>query len=133
MDRRETTSGRIRGTRRDGDGMARVLRQHMTPAEAVLWRSLRERQLGALKFRRQHPLGPYIVDFCCPESRLIVEVDGKVHERQREYDAGRTEQFEHYGYRVLRFSNDDIMYQLDAVLDAILTAASEIDTRQPKP
>ena len=105
----------------------------MTPAEAVLWRSLRERQLGALKFRRQHPLGPYIVDFCCPESRLIVEVDGKVHERQREYDAGRTEQFEHYGYRVLRFSNDDIMYQLDAVLDAILTAASEIDTRQPKP
>ncbi len=114
VDRRETTSGRIRGTRRDGDGMARVL----------------GRQLAGLKFRRQHPLGPYIVDFCCPEARLIIEVDGEVHETQREYDAGRTGPFEYYGYRVVRFSNDDVMFHLDAVLAPILTSASLAANRQ---
>lgn len=132
MDRRETTSGRIRGTRREGDGMARVLRQHMTPAEALLWESLRARRLVGLKFRRQHPLGPYIVDFCCPEIRLIIEVDGEVHKDQREYDATRTEQIEHYGYHVVRFSNDAVIHEHAAVLDAILTAASRGGKREPQ-
>ncbi|HCG30518.1 MAG TPA: hypothetical protein DEU95_12540, partial [Chloroflexi bacterium] len=87
------------------------------------WESLRARRLAGLKFRRQHPLGPYIVDFCCPEIRLIIEVDGEVHKDQREYDATRTEQIEHYGYHVVRFSNDAVIHEHAAVLDAILTAA----------
>lgn len=130
MDRRETTSGRIRGIRRSNDGMARVLWQRMTPAEECLWQSLRGRQVANLKFRRQHPLGPYIVDFCCPEIRLIIEIDGEVHETQREYDAGRTETIEQYGYRVIRFTNDDVLHRHGWVLDTILNLISTPSERQ---
>jgi len=133
MDRRETTSGRIRGIRRTSDGMARVLRQRMTPAEERLWHSLRGRHVASLKFRRQHPLGPYIVDFCCPEIRLVIEIDGEVHETQREYDAGRTETLQHFGYTVLRFTNDDVLHRHEEVLDTILNLVSQPEERQPKP
>ena len=133
MDRRETTSGRIRGIRRTSDGMARVLRQRMTPAEERLWHSLRGRHVASLKFRRQHPLGPYIVDFCCPEIRLVIEIDGEVHETQKEYDAGRFEALQHFGYRVIRFSNDDVLLRHESVLDTILSLVSNPTKRQPNP
>ena len=101
---------------------AKELRQQMTPAERVLWEHLRAKRLKGLKFRRQHPLGPFIVDFCCPEHRLVIEVDGGVHELQKECDEARTEQLEAYGYRVLRFRNEDVLHRLEDVLEAICEA-----------
>ncbi len=104
---------------------ARELRHHSTPAEQVLWAALRGRQLAGLKFRRQHPLGPFIVDFCCPERRVIVEVDGPIHDDQGEADAARTAQLTAHGYQVLRFANAQVLEHLPEVLAAIQTACAQ--------
>lgn len=111
---------RIRGMPADGIEEARELRRRDTPAEDVLWEFLRDRGLSGLKFRRQHPVGPYIVDFCCPAQRLIVELDGDIHEEQREMDCVRQRRLEHAGYTVLRFSNLQVMNQTDFVLTEIV-------------
>jgi adenine-specific DNA-methyltransferase len=89
-------------------------------AEELLWQRLRNRQLNA-KFRRQRPIGPFIVDFYCAEARLVVEIDGDVHlEASRaDRDQARTEWLEELGYRVLRFGNDEVMQNLEAVLEKI--------------
>jgi 5-methyltetrahydrofolate--homocysteine methyltransferase len=89
----------------------------------VLWNELRGRRLDGMKFRRQHPLGPYVVDFCCVERRLIVEVDGEVHEQQREYDDSRSEYLSAISYRVIRFTNEQIANDLGSVLTTIREAA----------
>lgn len=102
---------------------ARTLRRNATEAEAVLWRQLRNRQLDGWKFRRQQRIGPYIVDFLCPETRLIVEVDGGQHSPER--DASRTSFLEGEGYRVLRFWNNDVLGNLAGVLEVIRTACAE--------
>jgi very-short-patch-repair endonuclease len=70
---------------------AQQLRREDTPAEAMLWSRLRNRQLNGLKFRRQHPIGRFIVDFCCAEQSLILEIDGSVHDQQADYDQARTD------------------------------------------
>ena len=92
--------------------------------EALLWRALRDRQLGGLKFRRQVPLGPYIVDFACLDLGLVVEADGRQHEP--EIDAPRTRWLEERGYKVLRFANEEILENLDGVLRTI-AAAAQVD------
>jgi very-short-patch-repair endonuclease len=90
------------------------LRTNMTDAEQKLWRALRSRGVGP-KFRRQVPLGPFIVDFVCFEAKLIVEVDGGQHaDSQR--DASRDRYFTNHGYRVLRFWNNDVLKNLEGVL-----------------
>lgn len=99
---------------------AREMRQRPTQAEKHLWSQLRRRQLGGYKFRRQHPIGPYIVDFCCMEKKLIVEADGDIHAFQESKDKERTKRLEEEGYRVLRFANQNILQQTEAVLEAIL-------------
>jgi very-short-patch-repair endonuclease len=99
---------------------ARELRQQMTPAEVVLWDRLRSRRLGGYKFRRQHPIGPYIADFYCAMRRLVVEVDGKVHIGQAEADEQRSQRMADYGYRVLRVSNQEIESDLESVMNRIL-------------
>lgn len=101
---------------------ARELRQEMTPAEEKLWQQLRNRKLAGLKFRRQHPVGRFIVDFYCPACRLVVEIDGDIHDRQRERDAVRTEDLAAYGYRLLRFRNEQVLNDLETVLTAIKAA-----------
>jgi len=88
----------------------------MTPTEKALWQRLRAKRLDGLKFRRQHPLGPFIADFYCAAHRLVVEIDGGIHETQAERDQARTEQFEAYGYRVIRFSNEQVKQDIEAVL-----------------
>jgi very-short-patch-repair endonuclease len=100
---------------------ARELRQPQTPAEEKLWYWLRDSQLEGLKFRRQHPLGRFIVDFYCAEKKLVIEVDGDTHftPEQMEYDAARTEWLEEQGLRVARVTNDEVMENLDAVLEWI--------------
>ena len=89
-----------------------------------MWNLLRNRQLTGYKFRRQVPVGKYIVDFLCFE-RKLVELDGGQHHEQTEYDAGRTRVLESRGYRVLRFWNNQVPEEKDAVLEAILIALQE--------
>ncbi|MBE3040379.1 MAG: endonuclease domain-containing protein [Chloroflexi bacterium] len=101
---------------------AKELRQEMTQAEQLLWERLRNRQLSGLKFRRQHPLGPFITDFYCAETRLVVEIDGDIHDLQKEQDEQRTRQFEEFGYRVIRFRNKEVETNTGLDLKKILDA-----------
>jgi adenine-specific DNA-methyltransferase len=89
-----------------------------------MWRALRDRRLNGHKFRRQHPVGPFVLDFCCPAARLAIELDGGVHAAQAEQDAARTELLAANGYRVLRFPNDAVLHSLPSVLDQIRAALS---------
>lgn len=89
----------------------------MTDAERVLWRAIRRKQLDGHRFRRQQPIGRYIVDFFCPEVRLIVELDGGQHAERADYDADRTEWLEARGYRVVRYWNPDVLRNLEGVLE----------------
>ncbi|MAC88915.1 DUF559 domain-containing protein [Maricaulis sp.] len=99
--------------------LARALRKEQTPAEACLWSRLRNRNLLAVKFRRQVPIGPYIADFASQEARLIVEADGGQHGETEGEDAERTAYLEHRGYQVLRFWNHAILTDTDGVMEVI--------------
>ena len=112
---------------------ARKLRKDATDAERLLWHYLRDRRLTAQKFRRQHVLGPYIVDFVCLVAKLVVEVDGGQHADRLEYDARRTRFLEREGYRVVRFWNHDVLTDVDAVLLAILKLLEENCGPSPRP
>lgn len=103
---------------------ARALRQSPTTAEHVLWRHLRNRQLAGTKFRRQHPLGPYILDFVCLAQGLVVEVDGGQHAdlQAQAYDRQRTVWLRQQGLRVLRFWNHEVVQQTNEVLAHVLQA-----------
>jgi very-short-patch-repair endonuclease len=103
---------------------ARGLRQTMTDAERKLWYRLRNRHLSGHKFRRQHEIDPYIVDFVCTDSMLIVELDGGQHANQHEYDERRTRHLQAGGYRVLRFWNNDALINIESVLEVILAAVA---------
>ena len=98
---------------------ARKLRREMTDAEMHLWRHLRMRQMHGMKFRRQHPLGQYILDFACIDARLAIEVDGGQHGEQSESDQLRTTWLEAQGWQVLRFWNNEVLSNVDAVAEAI--------------
>ena len=100
----------------------RRLRRDQTEAERVLWQHVRDRRLLGWKFRRQRRVGPYFADFTCTEGHLIVELDGSQHLDAVEHDAARTRFLETRGFRVLRFWNDDVLRETDAVLDAIAAA-----------
>ncbi|MBK5285235.1 MAG: endonuclease domain-containing protein [Bacteroidia bacterium] len=104
-----------------GFAKARQLRRSMTEAETILWKFLRNKKLAGHKFRRQHPLGLYIADFYCHESKLVIESDGKHHNNpdEKKYDARRTFTFGLDKIKVLRFSNSDIMENLSWVLAEI--------------
>jgi very-short-patch-repair endonuclease len=97
------------------------MRQPQTAAEATLWHVLRNRQTG-YKFRRQHPIASFIIDFYCAEAKLLIEIDGESHleTSQLKYDAARTEYLETLGYKVIRYTNSDIRYNIQAVADEIL-------------
>jgi adenine-specific DNA-methyltransferase len=101
------------------DRKARTLRQRPTDAESALWRQVRLRQIEGYKFRRQHPIGPYIVDFVCLERQVIVEVDGGQHALQVQQDAERTAWLERSGYRVMRFWDHEVLTELESVKEAI--------------
>ncbi|MBL8147419.1 MAG: endonuclease domain-containing protein [Anaerolineae bacterium] len=102
--------------------LARQMRHEPTAAEDALWQRLRNRQVGGAKFRRQYAIEYFIVDFVCMEQRLIVEVDGSVHDLQAEYDADRQAVLESKGFRVLRFTNDDVFRAMPATLATIAEA-----------
>jgi very-short-patch-repair endonuclease len=88
----------MRGTPYEATVAARQMRNALTPAEQALWQAIRRRQVEGARFPRQHPLGPFILDFCCPEHRLVIKVDGPIHDNRIEYDTNRTLHLENYGY-----------------------------------
>ncbi|MBX3064708.1 MAG: DUF559 domain-containing protein [Anaerolineae bacterium] len=100
--------------------IAREMRHEPTLAEQKLWALLRSRQLEDLKFRRQHPVERFIADFCCVSRKLIIEVDGEIHQYTQEEDAVRTEVLGSHGFTILRFSNDQVLKQPELVLATIL-------------
>jgi very-short-patch-repair endonuclease len=103
---------------------AKRLRKNSTDAERALWRILRSRQLGGHKFRRQQPLGPFIVDFVCLDARMVVEIDGGQHNEEEDiaYDQRRSQWLEKAGFRVMRFWNQEVLNELESVSDAISNA-----------
>jgi len=109
----------------------REVRRNRTEPEKRLWSVLRNRQLADAKFRQQTWLGPFLVDFYCAEVKLAVEVDGDTHAHQQDYDARRTAWLEQEGFRVIRFSNDDVMRNLDGVAGAILAALAPSPSHSP--
>ena len=98
---------------------AKELHRNMTPAEAKLWTHLRAHRMKDVHFRNQHAIGQYVVDFCAPRKKIIIELDGSQHLEQSEYDAERTAFFESRGYRVLRFWNNAVINDIDSVLRTI--------------
>ena len=104
----------------------RELRKNLTDAEQRLWQKLKRRQIPTVKFRRQQPIGPFIVDFVCFERRLIIEVDGGQHAAQADYDEERTRWLKVQGYRVLRFWNNEVLADTEAVAQAIFDTVEKI-------
>ncbi len=102
---------------------ARQLRREMTDAEKKLWQHIRYGQLDGAHFRRQHAVGPFIVDFFCAPSKLVIEVDGDTHAECTEYDIERTHWLnEQKDYRVIRFTNDEVFRNVETVLEKIREA-----------
>ena len=107
---------------------ARALRKNQTTAEKIIWQKLRSRQLAGFKFRRQHNIGRFIVDFYCDEIKLIIEIDGDVHAyKQREkYDKERQKILESKGSKIARYTNYEVFNNLDGVLEDILRKCEEL-------
>ncbi len=112
---------------------AKELRATQTDVEKLLWRALRNRQMAVAKFRRQHVIGCYIVDFVCLDKRLIIEVDGGQHADQQHYDLARDNFLRDRGYTVLRFWNNEVLNEFEAVLDKIHKALIICPSPQPSP
>ena len=115
----------------DSISRARQLRRDSTQAEMTLWKHIRSQQLAGYKFRRQVPLGRYILDFVCFERRLIIELDGGHHQDQTVYDNERTEWLESQGFRLLRFWNNEVLEQTEAVAQVILEALTRASPSSP--
>ena len=113
---------------------ARGLRAGMTDAEQALWYRPRNRQLEGCKFRRQHYIDRYVVDFVCTERMLVIELDGGQHLDQQDYDDTRTRYLQTRGYRVLHFWNNDVLTNIESVLEAVVEAwRAPAPSPQPSP
>ena len=109
----------------------RKLRQESTIPERMLWLKLKNKQLG-VRFRRQYSIGNYIADFCSPRQKIIIEIDGGVHEydEQRYYDDDRQKTIEEIGFKVLRFTNEDVEKQIDMVAEKIKQCIKQYDSNK---
>lgn len=106
-------------------GRAKQLHRNVTEAEAKLWKHLRAHRMGDVHFRNQHAIANYIVDFCSPRRKLIIELDGSQHLEQEEYDEERTKYLESLGYKVVRFWNNEVTNNIDGVILAIIHAMED--------
>ncbi|MBX9811436.1 MAG: endonuclease domain-containing protein [Burkholderiales bacterium] len=113
--------------------LQRRLRDTMTDAELRLWQCLRRRQMDGFKFRRQHPFGDYILDFVCLEAMLVIEVDGGHHGDHAARDMIRTATLAKAGFRVLRFWNNEVLHDIEAVKESIWGALHSPPPSQPSP
>lgn len=110
------------------------LRRESTAPEQLLWSILCRRQLGGLKFRRQHPIEPYVVDFYCASAKLVVELDGDSHEGRQSYDHQRTKHLEKLGLKIVRVTNDDVIHHIEGVGCFIVREAGiSVDEPSPSP
>ena len=100
---------------------ARELRRHQTQAETIFWEAVRRKQFYGLKFVRQKPLLGFIADFYCARLKLVIELDGNIHDETQEYDGIRSEQLKSFGITVIRYTNDDVVNNLGGVLFDLLT------------
>ena len=98
---------------------AKLLRSKMTKSETILWERLKGKQIHGLRFRRQHPINIYIVDFYCHSQKLIIELDGGIHKSQIEYDNERTTDLKMYGLNVIRFNNYEVEKDIEKVISQI--------------
>lgn len=105
--------------------LRKELRRRLTPAEATLWKALKNKAACGLKFRRQQGIGPYVLDFYCPESRLCVELDGSSHDYKYEYDEQRTAYLSKQGIHVIRFRNEQVWASVDGVVAEIVRLAEK--------
>ena len=110
---------------------SRELRAHATLAERILWAALSARKIGGVRFNRQFPVGPYICDFVSRGARLVIEVDGESHGHTVDADAARTRFLEAQGYRVVRFTNSDVLGNLDGVAKAVELALANRPSPNP--
>jgi very-short-patch-repair endonuclease len=101
---------------------ARTLRRRETGVERRVWQALRSRRIAGLKFRRQHPIGPYVADFACPEAKLVIEIDGYWHAGRQAQDDVRTERLRTFGYEVARFETGE---DIDALVESIVFATKQ--------
>ncbi len=101
--------------------LGRKLRKQLTVAEKILWRELRGKKVNGLRFRRQHPISRFVVDFYCHEKKLVIELDGEIHDTKeaKEKDESRTLALETLGLRVIRFRNEDVIDKLENVMEKI--------------
>jgi very-short-patch-repair endonuclease len=109
---------------------AKILRENMTKSEKLLWEQLKSKQICGLRFRRQHPIAFFIADFYCHEAKLVIELDGEIHNQQREYDDGRSAEMEKYFIKVKRFTNSEIENNIEEVIKDI---ENEIKSRIKSP
>jgi very-short-patch-repair endonuclease len=110
---------------------AKELRNAATPAERALWRCLSGRKIGGWKFSRQMPVGPYFADFLCREAQLIVELDGYSHDMRQAHDNRRDQWLAQNGYRIMRFTNENVMGNLEGVVSEIERSLAHLPTPNP--
>ena len=108
--------------------MAHALRKNMTDAERILWKRLKDKSIFKVRFRRQHPVDIFVLDFYCHELKLAIEVDGEIHLSAEvwDYDEGRSYELENFGIKILRFTNKQIFENLDEVQASILKTINDI-------
>ncbi|MFT5891790.1 MAG: very-short-patch-repair endonuclease [Dokdonia sp.] len=116
------------GATPDKFAFANQLRSNLTPEEAKLWEYLKTRPFN-FKFRRQHPFGDYILDFYCHKAKLVIEVDGKIHDYQKEYDNDRTDIIKEYGITVIRYTNKEVSTRFENIKKDINTILKSIAKR----
>lgn len=108
----------------------RILREHMTVHEKLLWEKLKLKRICGVRFRRQHPIDFFIADFYCHEARLVVEIDGEIHDQEKEYDDGRSAEMERYFIKVIRFTNSEVEYNIENIVKRI---ENEVTSRMESP
>jgi very-short-patch-repair endonuclease len=112
---------------------AETLRKNMTEAEKLLWEKLNHNQLSGFKFRRQHPINQFIVDFYCHKLKLVIELDGEIHNKTEvaERDAGREHMLQNFGLQVIRFKNSEVLKDIDSVITEIKRKTVELSAPNP--
>ena len=113
------------GAKPDTLEAARILRKSMTRTEKLLWDKLKGKQICRLRFRRQHPIDFFIADFYCHQIRLVVEIDGEIHNQQEEYDDGRSAEMEKFDIKVIRFKNWEVENDIENVIIKIKNIVNE--------
>ncbi|HEC21058.1 MAG TPA: endonuclease domain-containing protein [Candidatus Peregrinibacteria bacterium] len=118
-----------------GKGLRKSLRGNMSKAEVMLWSCLKGKQMDGVKFRRQHSIGPYVVDFYCPSRKLAIEIDGDSHFQKgaQESDRERQKYIESFGVKFLRFTNGDIYHNIDGVIGGVWEEISKKKEKTKNP